>query len=166
MIDYSVKWKKLFHIWHFQYQCTGVRYQNDMWRTQRSIVPEHREKAKVAVSRYSLPCPNQPCRRMGPSLACPDVSDETPERDGDIGSILDSRCRQISRPWMLQQLLFSNEHQSWPALKLRRVFAQHFLSFGVFSWRRGPTLANIVSGGNGILARMVCYISVAEICPI
>ena len=107
-----------------------------------------------------------PCRRMGPSLACPDVSDETPERDGDIGSILDSRCRQISRPWMLQQLLFSNEHQSWPALKLRRVFAQHFLSFGVFSWRRGPTLANIVSGGNGILARMVCSISVAEICPI
>ena len=106
------------------------------------------------------------CRRMGPSLACPDVSDETPERDGDIGSILDSRCRQISRPWMLQQLLFSNEHQSWPALKLRRVFAQHFLSFGVFSWRRGPTLANIVSGGNGILARMVCCISVAEICPI
>ena len=107
-----------------------------------------------------------PCRRMGPSLACPDVSDETPERDGDIGSILDSRCRQISRTWMLQQLLFSNEHQSWPALKLRRVFAQHFLSFGVFSWRRGPTLANIVSGGNGILARMVCCISVAEICPI
>ena len=107
-----------------------------------------------------------PCRRMGPSLGCPDVSDETPERDGDIGSILDSRCRQISRPWMLQQLLFSNEHQSWPALKLRRVFAQHFLSFGVFSWRRGPTLANIVSGGNGILARMVCCISVAEICPI
>ena len=97
-------------------------------------MPEHREKAKVAVSRYSLPCPNQPCRRMGPSLACPDVSDETPERDGDIGSILDSRCRQISRTWMLQQLLFSNEHQSWPALKLRRVFAQHFLSFGVFSW--------------------------------
>ena len=107
-----------------------------------------------------------PCRRMGPSLACPDVSDETPERDCDIGSILDSRCRQISRTWMLQQLLFSNEHQSWPALKLRRVFAQHFLSFGVFSWRRGPTLANIVSGGNGILARMVCCISVAEICPI
>ena len=75
-----------------------------------------------------------PCRRIGPSLACPDVSDETPERDGDIGSILDSRCRQISRTWMLQQLLFSNEHKSWLALKLRRVFAQHFLSFGVFSW--------------------------------
>ena len=33
-------------------------------------------------------------------------------------------------------------------------------------WWRGPTLANIVSGGNGILARMVCCISVAEICPI
>ena len=165
MIDYSVKWKKLFHIWHFQYQRTGW----DIRMTcegPRDLSCQNIVKKRKSLSVDILRRAPTPCRRMGPSLACPDVSDETPERDGDIGSILDSRCRQISRTWMLQQLLFSNEHQSWLALKLRRVFAQHFLSFGVFSWWRGPTLANIVSGGNGILARMVCCIRVAEIRPI
>ena len=123
----SFKWKQSFlSTWSVSVQWRAIVgwHVKDLGLASRLGIGKKRKSLSVDI----LWAPSAFPRRMGPSLACPDV-----RIFGDIRSISDSHWCQIPHPpissGMAQQTHFSSLRSS-PLLRSgnpRKVFAKHFL---------------------------------------